>query len=473
MVIILSGSMHDVKCMFFVVLGATVNVYSDNEKNFKGLFFQDGSMKQCFSSYPEIIFLDATYKLLQIGLPIYLLLCEDSNGHSEIVFVCLLVTEDKGSLQWMLEMFKKNNPCWSQVRIVMADKDIGERDVIKLSLPSASVLICLFHALQTFRREVSCEKLGITAGERICALEVFQKMAYASSEEEYQSLCKELQENSPKQVKDYFQDNWANIKDEWVLHYKAMCGSFLNSTNNRLESLNGKLKQVINRYSSLEEFIDKFFIILSTLRSERDHKAAVMFQKVKVQNYGVGSPEYQYSQLLTAYASADVIKQLRLHHKVNQITQREDFDIYDVHTSEGMKTVSLTDCNCLFRKSMVLPCRHMFALRKKLEYSLFDEQVYDKRWTSVYYQDNQRMFLNVLTSGADSVEVTEVTPKPSRVLSQHQKYRKAVVFTCELASVISEASGIHFDRRIRLIKDLINYWKNDDEVALTEVDNGT
>ena len=54
MVIILSGSMHDVKCMFFVVLGASVNVYSDNEKIFKGLFFQDGSIKQCFSSYPEI-----------------------------------------------------------------------------------------------------------------------------------------------------------------------------------------------------------------------------------------------------------------------------------------------------------------------------------------------------------------------------------------------------------------------------------
>ena len=33
-------------------------------------------------------------------------------------------------------------------------------------------------------------------------------------------------------------------------------------------------------------------------------------------------------------------------------------------------------------------------------------------------------------------------------------------------SVISEASGIHFDRRIRLIKDLINYWKNDAEVAI-------
>ena len=175
--------------------------------------------------------------------------------------------------------------------------------MIKSSLPSASVLICQFHTLRTFRREVSCEKLGITAGERVFSLEIFQKMAYASSDNEYHSLCNELKENGPKQVKEYFQDNWAPIKDEWVLHYKAMCGSFLNSTNNRLESLNGKLKQVINRHSSLEEFINKFFVIHSTLRSERDHKAALMFQKVKVQNHGVGTPEYQYSQLLTAYAS--------------------------------------------------------------------------------------------------------------------------------------------------------------------------
>ena len=89
------------------------------------------------------------------------------------------------------------------------------------------------------------------------------------------------------------------------MNYKAKCGSFLNSTNN---SINGKLKQVISKNSSLEEFINKFFIILSTLRAERDHKAAVMFQKVKVQNFGKGTPEYQYSQLLTVYASSYVMK---------------------------------------------------------------------------------------------------------------------------------------------------------------------
>ena len=55
----------------------------------KDYFFQD--MVEAFRAYPEMLCIDATYKLLNLGLPVYLLLCEDSNGQSEIVGVCLLV----------------------------------------------------------------------------------------------------------------------------------------------------------------------------------------------------------------------------------------------------------------------------------------------------------------------------------------------------------------------------------------------
>ena len=110
----------------------------------------------------------------------------------------------------------------------------------------------------------------------------------------------------------YFNDNWHPIRNEWVLGWvlgmKSNCGSFLNFTNNRLESINGKLKQVLNLYSSLEEFIDRFFIILTALRTERDHKAALMFQKVKVIPFSEDSPECQYSKLLTTYAADYVLK---------------------------------------------------------------------------------------------------------------------------------------------------------------------
>ena len=53
-------------------------------------------------------------------------------------------------------MFKKLNCQWNNVRVVMADKDIEERDVLKRCLPNASML---FHTLRSFRREVTRDNL--------------------------------------------------------------------------------------------------------------------------------------------------------------------------------------------------------------------------------------------------------------------------------------------------------------------------
>lgn len=85
-------------------------------------------------------------------------------------------------------------------------------------------------------------------------------MAYASTESEYNDLYGQLSRDAPKEVVKYVDENWHPIKDEWVLGLKSCCGSFLNNTNNRLESINGKLKQVIKRRSSLEDFISHFFL---------------------------------------------------------------------------------------------------------------------------------------------------------------------------------------------------------------------
>ena len=117
---ILNGS------IFSVVLGAQVAVLVDDNKALRGLFFQDQSMIDTFNAYPEIIFVDATYKLLELSLPVFLILCEDSNGCSEVVGVCLLVCEDLESMKWMMETFKQHNPRSSDIRIVMSDKDIKE-----------------------------------------------------------------------------------------------------------------------------------------------------------------------------------------------------------------------------------------------------------------------------------------------------------------------------------------------------------
>ena len=131
------------------------------------------------------------------------MLCEDSNGQSEIIAVCLLVSEDAESMKWMMETLKKAGSHWRNIRIIMADKDIGERQVLKESFPQAEVLICLFHALRSFRREITCEKLGITSGQRTLCLEMIQKLAYANSTVEYDSIYARLQRDIPRQVVKY------------------------------------------------------------------------------------------------------------------------------------------------------------------------------------------------------------------------------------------------------------------------------
>ena len=80
----------------------------------------------------------------------------------------------------------------------MADKDIGERDVIKQHLPNAAVLICLFHTLRSLQREIMCEKMGISSGQRCLCLEIVQKMAYTTAESQYNDLHTKFQKCTPK-----------------------------------------------------------------------------------------------------------------------------------------------------------------------------------------------------------------------------------------------------------------------------------
>ena len=68
-------------------------MFIDEKKTFTGLFFQDALMKYNFHCYPEVVLFDATYKLNEFRMPLYLMLVIDGNGHSEIVSMFLTAIE--------------------------------------------------------------------------------------------------------------------------------------------------------------------------------------------------------------------------------------------------------------------------------------------------------------------------------------------------------------------------------------------
>ena len=170
-------------------------------------------MKRCLKNYPEIFFLDATYKLLEIRLPVYLFLVEDSMGESEVVGVAILVEETEEIVGWMIQCLKDRNPEFSP-GAVMADKDFNERAIIKELFPSATVLICLFHSLRSFKREISDKSLALPEGTQIILKEIFQSMCYARSAEEYNNFYQKFKKVAPMHVQSYFNKNWHNIRAE-------------------------------------------------------------------------------------------------------------------------------------------------------------------------------------------------------------------------------------------------------------------
>ena len=110
----------------------------------------------------------------------------------------------------------------------------------------------------------------------------------------------------------------------------------------------------------------------------------------------------------------------------------------------------------------------MFALRKMVGEPLFHPSLCDKRWTIAYYRSTQRLFS--AASNDCSLSVVQSSSKGPRKYSQHEKYRKALVVASELASVASCASHVHFDRRMKLLRELIDYWKCNEEVGIVKID---
>ena len=77
----------------------------------------------------------------------------------------------------IVNKFKEKNEAWSKTVVIMSDKDFTERESFSSCFPDAKMLMCLYHALCSFRREVTCEKMFISSAERNLVLEIIQSIA--------------------------------------------------------------------------------------------------------------------------------------------------------------------------------------------------------------------------------------------------------------------------------------------------------
>jgi zinc finger SWIM domain-containing protein 3 len=165
---------------------STVEVTVDKSNKFKCLFFQHEKMKTVFAMFPELLMVDATYKLLDLKMPVYVLLAVNGHGSSEIVGLFIVADETEITIESAVECFKKHNSAWEKTKVVISDKDFTERNVFSKCFPGVILQICLFHTLRTFKRESTMEKRGITSGERSIEKRK-RKYAYNKKSRQWQS----------------------------------------------------------------------------------------------------------------------------------------------------------------------------------------------------------------------------------------------------------------------------------------------
>lgn len=193
------------------------------------------------------------------------------------------------------------------------------------------------------------------------SLEIINKMVYAGSEEAYQVHYNELKNTKLKPVLSYFDANWHNIRQEWVEGLKGRHKNLLNSTNNRVESINQKLKTVRTKYTGIVQFFRDMLKCINSLNIERNHRAVSIFQKVPITTSVKDFIRYQ--EVLTPYAMNLVSSQYKYSSEC-KIAQIIDDTNATFQSKEGIIATGLTGCQCNFFSSTALPCRHIFAFRK-------------------------------------------------------------------------------------------------------------
>lgn len=185
--------------------------------------------------------------------------------------------------------------------------------------------------------------------------------------------------------------------------------------------------------------------------------------------YSLDSGIQQYQKIVTPFSYEQVVKQFNQMDNVKLTVA--DNGVYNHRSSSGMIVVSSTNCTCSSRISMMLPCRLMLAARKMEGCDLFDEGLFSQRWTREYYYQNLALLPEqVDRDGIASSTLTRQAQNPKKVLSQHEKYRKAFPLCRHLAELASEETRERYVQRLELIFSLGRSWEAGLEVQLTQGD---
>lgn len=442
--------------------GPDLEITTNDDGKVNGIFFQDDEMKQFFRKYPELVVLDATCKLKNACLALYVMMCVGPNGELEIIAVFLTASKDVHSLCAGLQLFKAKNETWSDIRTVMTDKGTTERDAIRQELGQAAQLLSIFHVLCAVGKDITTAKMSISRQQRLSALKAIQSIAYASTELQYNDLRDCFHISMPENVVRYFEVNWHPIRFEWVQCWQQENVTFGDRTNSRLESVNRRLKAIVRADSSLPVFFKDLIATVGCMRHERDHGFINAVEKVSIKQFPSDSVEAQFCSSVTSFALKFVLDQLDLSNGV-EFGIDNDRNLTSVVNGQ-VENISADQCVCTFSGTMGLPCQHMFAARRACDLPLFSLAGIWPRWLKQSVVESHRI---LHTAATDSKPVVLLMPKSTKPLTTSEKFKKCNEVVERLTELACEGGTDQFTERYSVLMKLKKIWEDGDFASVS------
>ena len=212
-----------------------------SQKELYIVFYQNDNMRATYAQYGTTLYIDGTYKLNKNDYTCTVWVVKDCHGHSQIVAFALMPVEREITLYSVCEFFKSTNNI-TKTQVIMIDKDLKEDRFLSESFPGARIVYCQWHVQEIFKKKVKNKQ----------AFEQLFLMQNVESVTEFLQLQQSFNtefEQFPCLVS-YYRKNWSNCLDKWAKSHLQGLPLYNDRTNNKVETVNGKIKHFVKKNSS-------------------------------------------------------------------------------------------------------------------------------------------------------------------------------------------------------------------------------
>ncbi|CAH8869729.1 unnamed protein product [Trichobilharzia szidati] len=322
-----------------------VSVLQDNADFVSKIIFARNDMIDLYHKFPEVVGIDSTYKTNKMGWPLYQFVVTDGFGRGRTVLFAVTRRERFADMKEILQTFKGFMGDISKTQTFTVDCATAQIKAIKEEFPRCSIILCLFHVCQAFRRRFPNQRVK----------KWLYRMAHTRSYDRfwnYLNLISIIDAEAGAYVRRY----WLRTRKYWAASCNRFTISMGNNTNNRVENAHRQLKRYLRKGDPLELTLWKIWRWIDHTTIRKIHQGQWMLRKYY--NYDVQTSLQSKLRCLTPFAAQKVVLDLQrrmfffLSISSTAVNYAEGSHIFFVNRNEAK-------CTCWTYCAYNLPCAHV------------------------------------------------------------------------------------------------------------------